>query len=130
MSDELRLGTLGDEEANLRLGTLGDEASSNLRLGTLGDQAPVLNGGPSIPIGDPFVSSELGRITIRKQPRQRPIHQRKRLHHHLENVRRKRPSPFHPVFERCAKQIGVADGEIQVAGRKGCKIGAGVGRAD
>ena len=64
MSDELRLGTLGDEEASLRLGTLGDEASSNLRLGTLGDQAPVLNGGPSIPIGDPFVSSDLGGITI------------------------------------------------------------------
>jgi hypothetical protein len=51
-----------DEE--LRLGTLGDEESINLRLGTLGDQAPVFNAGPSVPLGDPIVSSEMGGITI------------------------------------------------------------------
>ena len=60
MSDELRLGTLGDDSSDqLRLGTLGDEESSNLRLGTLGygEDAPVLNGGPSIPLGDPIIPS-------------------------------------------------------------------------
>ena len=64
MSDELLLGTLGDEDTDLRLGTLGDEESSNLRLGTLGDQSPVLNAVPSVPLGDSLISNDLCGIII------------------------------------------------------------------
>jgi len=60
MADELRLGTLGDAVSNLRLGTLGfaDDGGAVLNGGPsvpLGD--PILNAGPSVPLGDPVLNA-------------------------------------------------------------------------
>ena len=54
------------------------------------------------------------------------MHQRERIHHHRQDILRKRPVVLHPVLEQRAQQIGVLAGEAEIGVREPVELAQGI----